>query len=780
MFRFIFPFIVLISIAANIYSQTALVKGSVINSQTSEPLSDCNILVKETLTGTSSNFNGEFIIDLPFGDFTLQFSYIGFETYIEKINLKSSKTLVLDVKLVPVSLKEDQITVTGKKSKPNTVEQSIIAKEIKRMPNLYNDVLRSVQVLAGVSTNNELSSGYNVRGGSFDENLIYLNGFEIYRPFLLKQGIEENQTLINPGLVSSINFYNGNFPSRLGDRMSSALEVKYADHFNNTIHGSFYADLLNTGILLNNSINDFNWSIAGRYSYPDAFLKQLQTTGDYSPSFSDFQFSGNYTFGDNRIELLGLLAENKFFFEPESWIGNFGGFTRGDYRELKIDYTGRNEYRYVTSLIGIKSINKIFKNTKLLTSAAYYSTNETEQKNISGNIFYNENPDQSHPVNEYVKTRDELVDNKLDLSSYRLSVGLMSEIGNHILSTGAEYRIVDLSNRVNEKFYELGDSTLLQTPYEKFVDQSIKLNSLSIFLEDEIKITRELKTVAGLRYLHYDYTNENLFSPRLSLLYEPTPLTTFNIGWGYYYQPPFINELKNPEIGQLKSQRAIHYTLGIEHLFREDFKFAAEVYYKDLDNLIPFYFDELKMVYLNGNTREGYAYGLDMQIDAELVDDMRSIIGYSYLDSKERDKGTTKYQRRLLDQTHTIQIFLQDKFKKHPNWQSHVRFLFGSGQLYYNRIAVTNPLTGDSYIDVNINNPAEYFLYFRVDMGLSASFDIFQDYKLLFVAEVLNVFDHLNYGSYDWVEVLEEFNAPVRIPRVLSQRFFNIRMEFEF
>lgn len=780
MFRYSALLIVLLLFSINIYSQTAIVKGTVLNSLTNELLSDCNILVKETLTGTSTSSNGEFIIELPLGEYTLQFSYIGFETYTEKVYLKSSKTLELDVKLKPASFKEDQITVTGKKTQPNTVEQSIIAKEIKRMPNIYNDVLRSVQVLAGVSTNNELSSGYNVRGGSFDENLIYLNGFEIYRPFLLKQGIEENQTLINPGMVSAINFYNGNFPSRLGDRMSSALEVKYSDHFSNAVHGSFYADLLNSGILLNNSFSNFNWSIAGRYSYPDAFLKQLQTTGDYSPSFSDIQFSANYSFGTNRIEVLGMLAENKFFFEPESWIGNFGGLSRMDYRELKIDYAGRSEYKYITSLVGIKSINKLFGNTKLLTSAAYYATDETEYKNIIGNIFYNENPDQSHPVYEYVKTRDEFVDNKLNLSSYRLSVGIESEIGNHRINSGAEYRIVGLKNSINEKFYELGDSTLLQTPYEKYADQSLNLNSISFFVEDEFKITPKLKAVAGLRYLHYKYSNENLFSPRINIIYAPSPLTTFNLGWGYYFQPPFINELKNPEIGKLKSQRAIHYTLGIEHLFRENFKFAAEIYYKNLNNLIPFYFDELKMVYLNGNTREGYAYGLDLQIDAELVDDMRSIIGYSYLDSKERDKGSVYYQRRLLDQTHTIQIFLQDKFKKHTNWQSHVRFLFGSGQLYYNRLAVTDPSTGDSYIDVDITNPAEYFLYFRVDMGLSASFDIFNDYKLLFIAEVLNVFDHLNFGSYDWVEVLEEFNAPVRIPRVLSQRFFNLRVEFEF
>jgi len=159
---------------------------------------------------------------------------------------------------------------------------------------------------------------------------------------------------------------------------------------------------------------------------------------------------------------------------------------------------------------------------------------------------------------------------------------------------------------------------------------------------------------------------------------------------------------------------------------------------------------------------------------------MRSIFGYSYLDTKERTKGTTDYKRRLLDQTHTLQIFLQDKIKKHPNWQSHLRFLFGSGLLYYNRVTRTDPETGNKFIEVDIENPQEYFLFFRVDMGLSASFDVFEEYKLIAVAEVLNVFDHLNYGSYDWVQALEQAEAPVKIPRVLSKRFFNIRVEFRF
>lgn len=757
--------------------------GNVSNSETSEPLPNCNVVIVDKSIGTITDSNGNYQLLLPKGKYEVQFSYLGFETQNHNIELnETSKTVELNITLKPSSILEKEITVTGVADDLSTVSQKIISKDIHFMPTINKDVLRSVQVLAGVTTNNELSSGYNVRGGSFDENLIYLNGFEIYRPFLLKQGVEESQTLINPDLVSDIKFYNGGFPSKLGDRMSSALEVNYNNTFEEKLNGTVRADLMNLGVAFSNNYKNINWQIGARYAYPDAFLQKLQTTGDYNSSFSDIQFAANYKINSRfRVDLLALHAQNKFFLEPESWIGHFGGFSRGDIRQLKINYDGRSEYKYLTTLAGLKTNYFFNDDIKLSTSISLYKTDETESKNLTGHLFYNYDPVNSDPASdEYLKSRYETSDNKLSLNSIRMSTGIEIRIDKHLLTAGVEYRLVELINNFNETYSESGDSTLLQQPMILFANKNYNLNNLSFFINDEIKISEKLNAVIGIRFLHYGYSKENLISPRINLSYEASPISQFSLGWGYYYQPPFINELKNPELGQLKSQRAIHYTLGWNYKFKPNFTFFAEAYYKDLDNLIPFYFDELKMIYTEGNIREGYAYGLDLQIDGELIEDMRSIFGYSYLNSYERTKGTTEYKRRLLDQTHTIQIFLQDKIKNHPNWQSHLRFLFGSGLLYYNRIAETDTETGNKYIAVDIEYPQEYFLYFRVDMGLSASFDLFDNYKLIAVAEVLNVFNHLNYGSYDWVQVFEQYNTPIRIPRVLSKRFFNIRFEFRF
>ena len=220
--------------------------------------------------------------------------------------------------------------------------------------------------------------------------------------------------------------------------------------------------------------------------------------------------------------------------------------------------------------------------------------------------------------------------------------------------------------------------------------------------------------------------------------------------------------------------------MGWEYLFEEKLKLKAEIYYKGLQNIIPFYFDEFKMVYREQNSSEGFAAGLDIMVEGELVDGMKSWFGYSYLDTQERRIGDTNYQRRLFDQTHTLQIFLQDKMGKHQNWQSHLRFLVGSGFLYYNRFLSYSHLTKTSQIEINFNNPNEYLFFFRVDMGLSANFDMGNGYKIVAVAEILNVFNRYNAGAYQWVQALREIKAPINIPHILSKRFLNLRMQFVF
>ena len=241
---------------------------------------------------------------------------------------------------------------------------------------------------------------------------------------------------------------------------------------------------------------------------------------------------------------------------------------------------------------------------------------------------------------------------------------------------------------------------------------------------------------------------------------------------------------------KLKAQRSIHYAAGWEYKFKEKLKFNLEAYYNNLSRLIPYYIDREKTEYLNSNSDEGYAYGFELTVQGEIVEGLNSWIGYGYLNTKERTKladGTfTDYRPRLTDQNHTIQIFLQDRIKKHPNWQSHFRLLFGSGYLYNNREIVTDPKTGRKYIKVSVDKVYTIPFYFRVDMGLSANFDIGDFKNLVIIAEVLNLFDHNNYGGYRFIQMpLKDLvgNNTVRtiaVPQVLSKRFFNLGLELKF
>jgi hypothetical protein len=777
-------FLLTILVTSLSFSQnsTGSITGTIIDSETKEPLVGANILVEGTRNGTSSNLDGYFNLDLTKGIHTIRFSFIGYDNQRQVFQIsKDKRKYDLRILLQAKAILEDQVTVTGEKIAPTTVVQNIEAKEIQSMPNLHNDAMRSVKVLAGVASNNELSSGYNVRGGSFDENLIYINGFEIYRPFLLRQGVEENQTLLNQDLISGMKFYNGAFPVSYGDRMSSALDVEYLKKNTNNFSGSVRADAFNVGASIKTGNETYKLGVGFRYAYPQLFSGSLQTQGDYEPSFSDFQLSTTYNFTDNTsIELLGVYANNQFALRPDNWIGNYGGFVRGDYRELEIDYDGENSFEYKTALLGLRLKHYFSDNLKWTLSISDYYTTETENRNTSGRIINNGSAYTDEDDGDYQKTRFEFADNAITLNSLRLRNEFNYKFTNHSISFGTEYRFVGLDNSVNERLYETGENTLLQVPIDKRFSESTKLNNFSAFIQNDINIAEGFTANIGLRYLRYEYTNENLLSPRLNLTFIESPVNIFTFSWGYYHQAPFINELRNPDLRKIKSQQSIHYVFGWERVLNPTLKLTSEIYYKDLDNLIPYYFDELKMVYLNGNTREGFSYGLDIQLDGELVKGMRSIIGYSYLDSRERDKGTTKYQRRLADQTHTINVFLQDKMPKHPNWQAHMRFLLGSGFLFYNRSTYRDLNTGNTVIDVDINNPEEYFLFFRVDLGLSAAFDVTESSKITAVAEVLNVFNQLNYSSYDWIQVFEEYNSPIRIPRVLSSRFFNFRVEYRF
>ncbi|MBU2491281.1 MAG: TonB-dependent receptor [Bacteroidetes bacterium] len=776
---FIYPFILFSQ------SEKGIITGKVLIHSNGEPLYNCNIFIEDIFRGTVSDSLGKFSFELPHNLYKIRFSYVGFETVIKEVKLnKENPGVQFIVYMKHKSYNEKEVTVTAEKNTPSTIIQNIKSKDIQKMPNMFSDPVRSVQVFSGVATNNELSSSYNVRGGSYEENLIYLNGFEIYRPFLLRSGAEENQSLINPDMVDELSFFNGAFPAGYGDKMSSALEVSYKNEHSETLNGKLRFDFLNSGITISKKQNGINFSAGIRYAYPNLFLNNLQTQGDYRPSFSDFQLLANYKIDENeKFETFFLYANNKYDLTPSEWIGHLKTDRGAEYNQITIDYEGERNYNFNTGLAGVKFLKSISGELNFNIAASLFFTDENEGTNLTGDIFYSPDANRPEENKEFVKTRYERNDNSLKFLSYNFKPELIYSFGSNKIIFGADLRLVNVKNNVDEKLFEISENSYQKFPEIKNTDHSYNINSFALYSQSKIQLLNNLSADIGLRYLYYNFTKESLISPRLSFSYYADSSQTFSFSWGYYYQPPFVNELKyrsNPESGNMKSQLAVHYVFGWEYYFKEKVNLQVEAYYKMLENIYPFYFENIKMIYLDKYSTEGYSFGFDVMFKGEIVRGIQSWLGYSYLNSQEKFTGSDMpYRRRLLDQTHTFQIYLQDRFPKHSNWQSHLKFLFGSGYLFNQRRIETNQETGQNQLVVAFDNPQEYLIYLRVDMGLSAEFEIAGN-KLMFMAEVLNVFNQYNIAGYEWIQIFSDYNQPLRIPQVLSKRFFNIRAEYSF
>lgn len=773
-------------IASYAQSNRGKLTGHIFNGQTGESLINANVVVLSGSLGAVSDSLGNFNLAVPFGTYMIRISYIGFETEEKTVSVSKERPVVnLIIEMKPKVLGQKEVYITGKKEIFSPVTQKLDRLDIIRMPTIYSDVLKSVKILAGVTSNNELTSGYNVRGGNYNENLIYLDGFEIYRPFLVTQGIEENQSIVNGDLIEDLNFNGGTFSARLGDKMSSALELSYKDNFDSTLHGVARTGILNSGLTLYKRFGNFNLAGALRYSYPKLFASSLQTTGDYNPSYFDAQLLANYDFSSNsNLELLFINANNKFQLTPQNWQGNFQT-CRLCVKEVYLKYSGGNEYNFNTRLVGIKFDNQLSNNAGISILGSIYSTEEKNYKDLYSNIYYSNDAYYARQNEVYLKTNYEYANDKLNMDTYELKSILKIKTPVHLIEAGAAIQYYKFNNSVDEAMNEYGADSVLDEPYNTKLGQDVKFPSYSAYVQDLINFSKIIQADAGVRILRYNFSKETLVSPRISVNYFYSSSSSLNFSTGFYYQPPFYYEVSNKNIvnstTDLKSQRSINFMINWETKTDNNAMYMVDVYYKKLDNLIPYYMDQLKLVYGYQNNYEGYARGIDFQYEGELVPGIKSWIGYSYLDTGERLKGSgSAYTRRLLDQRHTLKIFLQDRVKQHPNFQAHVRFLFGSGFLYHPGVSVKDPATNKYYIQIDSSQSWVIPFYFRTDMGLSYKFIFGKRTNLVLMAEVYNIFNKNNIASYNWYHVFPQTSQPVGVPIVFSGRFFSLDAEFNF
>lgn len=771
---------------ADAAGQSALVtiSGQVKDGNTGAPLAGVNVSILNASRATSTDTHGNYVLTVKPGNHNILYSSVGYTTLIKKVRVSGTEPLIhVNVALDSSIYMLSDVTVQANRESGSQTLDTLKAMDIQNMPTLFSNVLSSIKILPGVTSNNELSSTYNVRGGNFDENLIYLNGYEIFQPYLLQQGIEQSQSIVNENMVNTMEFYHGAFPVHFGDKMSSVLAVKYQNEERSTLGGEVHADLFNMGLTMHDKTGNLSWRAGGRYSYPTLFENTLQTAGAYKPRYNDFQLLGSYSLPDNgEIQLLFITARNTFELTPQSWFGNYQTAYL-DVKQVTLKFAGNSKYTFNTNVAALKYIKPLGENSSLTTSLAYYTDAEYYHTDLSYTASYSD--DAYHPNDNvlYLETTRKFAENSLATKRLEVMSDYRVKYQRHLIQAGINMRYSTLESSLDKSASYLGVDSVLHTSSDISQKLNTEFNSLSAYVEDNINLSSTLSADAGVRALKCFFNGQFLLSPRVGISFKPDLVNSFTMSWGTYYQPPYFYETWDKILQtakELKAQKDVQYNLGWVHQIKEHTRFTAEAYYKDLSRRIPYYVDQLQLSYGNKNNFEGYAYGLDLQFEGELVKGMNTWVGYSYLNAEERETpGNYQYKPSPLDQTHTIRIFLQDNARSHPNLQTHVVFQVGTGYRYYPMISVPGTSPGSYEIVPDYTKTRQYPFYFRVDMGLTFEYQIFNKKNIIFTAEVLNVFNHNNVTSYSWFHVSAETTQPVKVANILSPRNFNVGFKLE-
>ncbi len=801
------------------------IAGHVRDQESLEIIPGATVVVSGTNFGTATRADGTYTLRIPAGRYLIRYSAIGFEAISDSVVVLRDRVTEQFVVLQAATVDMEGIIVEGRRSAIQAGVFELDAKTIEDIPSPVKDVLRSLKALPGVAANNEMSNQYSVRGGGFNENLLFVNGFEVYLPFRPRQGEQEGLSLLNPDLTESLVFYTGGFPVKYGGKLSSALEVQYAEPQPGTFSGKAYASLLDAGVAVRTATKDGRVGVVGgvRKSRPSKFFATQELKGSYNPDFTDLQLGITASLSQSTsVEILGMAASHEFSLDPntrKTFFGTVSQDPRIAPSNLKSLWTTFDPDNfevdgYETRFAGAR-LTKRFANVTASHDAAYFTTREKEEYELSGSAILFQvdpgsgDPDTGEGLLETGSSRiEEFADNQIDVSTITVNGAYNLRLGRSIPEVGWYARRIDFDDRIDERSVVTGPSTeggTIRIVADSLIDAATFAESqFGFYLQNDFDALGNqpgrLLLSGGLRADYYSFNSELTISPRLSARYQHSSVTTFYGTAGLYHQTPTYRELRGkPEPGEtilgslnpdLKSQRSVQLVAGIEHFFTERrLTMRAETYLKKIDNVISYDIDNVRVEYSGENDARGLTYGLDMQIRGELVPGLESWINYSYLHATEeflpefQDEFTTGNNPRPSDQRHTISIFVQDYIPNDPAWKLHMRTLFGSGLPY------TPPVPGEQIGSLLTQVPgnrlsARYPIYFRFDIGASRDVTVFQSgfsgtpVVLELTGELLNVFDQINTISYYWVP--DGSGIWNRIPTHLTRRTINVRASVRF
>ena len=796
--KYILPILLCLLSVLGAASQVKIT-GKVID-DAGQPIEFATVRVLGTTIGVNTNEKGFYEMNVPKSDtIRVEFTCLGYGTVTREL-IKPEGTVTLNPKLYEKTHELNEVTITEYKKQTNSM-QGIDVSQSSITPSASGNAVENVlTTMAGVSSKNEMSSQYMVRGGSYDENSVYINGIEVYRPQLISSGQQEGLSIINGDMVQKVEFSTGGFNAEYGDKMSSVLDITYRDP--EAFEGSVSASLQGGSLMLGYGTKKFSMMHGARYKRNSSLLGSLESKGEYDPQYFDYQTYMVLKPSDKfRVSFLGNISLNNYRFVPVNRETSFGTSTNA--KSFKVYFDGQEKDKFYT-YFGALSLNyRANKGNDFTLQASGYQTNELVAYDIHGEYWLDEAGTGGEDgvggelgVGKY----HEHARNRLKLSVFDVTLKGNTGISHNNLSYGISMRRESIYDRSSE--WEWRDSAGYSLPhipqevnviYNQTSSHDLSTTRFAFFAQD----TYKLMTGAGLwsinggiRVSYWDFNKETLVSPRFSVGFVPerNNRLSLRLAGGLYYQAPFYKEYrmeKRDSLGNayidlnrnIKSQRSIHAIVGGDYTFRalnRPFKFTTEIYYKSLANIIPYEVDNLKMVYTGRNESSGYVAGIDMKIFGQFVEGTDSWLSFSLMKTQETLNGVKV--PRPTDQRYSVALFFTDYFPSVPRLKFSLKGIISDG------LPTTSP---------RMTRDVAYFRqpsYKRVDVGLSfmlvgpdhrPATGFLSHFKSIWLGvDVFNIFDISNVSSYYWVTDVNEIQYAV--PNYLTRRQINARLQLKF
>ena len=780
-------------------AQTTVVYGYITN-QNNEVIEGVSIEYKRK--GAITDAKGFYSINIPSGKKSnVIFTHLSYENQVHNfllsaneqkrfdLVLKKEVTLISEIELIDEVLRDQNVTTLDKKN-------------INIITGPTGGVEGLISTLAGVSTKNEMSSQYSVRGGNFDENLVYVNGFEIYRPFLVRSGEQEGLSFVNSDMVENITFSTGGFDAKYGDKLSSVLDIQYKDPKEWKSHLTLSFLGVNATVEGVNKSKRWSHITSYRQKTNQFLLNSLDTESNYRPDFKDFQSLNIYHFNSSmKLSLLGHYSSNTYQSNPVTRQSDFGTVDKP--LRLNIYFEGQEKDAYQSGMGALRFDYQIHDSLKMSLAASIFQTREEEYYDVEAQYWLGalDNSLSSDNFGEVVDNRGvggyfRHARNDLFAQVYNASYNGKFFKEKSSFEWGAKYQHELIDDRLRE--WQLVDSSGFSTPQGldtllelfEFVQADNELNSsrLSAFIQqngvlssDSVRFTYSL----GLRSQYWSLNEEVFISPRVSVSYLPNWKrdVLFRASIGSYNQSPFYRELRNKKgvlFPNLKAQKSIHFVLSTDYNFSSwgrPFKFVGELYYKQLKDIIPYEIENLRIRYLPELSAIGYTTGIDLRVNGEFVPGVESWASMSLLSSKENiENDGHGYIARPTDQRFSFSLFFQDYLPNRPSYKMNLKLHYSSG-------LPTGALNSKRHEQI-FRIPS----YKRVDIGFSKVLkqgDVGSKSRylkhfesLIISAEVFNLLGIRNTLSYLWVtDVVQNQYA---VPNYLTSRLLNLKIQAKF